>query len=69
MMSYRLLSELHIIASKQMIDATYYREIILEKSCKEALERIAENVSVLSDHTPKHVRNLPYARWSPCTYC
>ena len=47
MMSHQAVSELHIIPKGQMITGAYYREHILAKTCKDALNRTDRKGSIL----------------------
>ena len=72
MMSYRALSQLHIVPPKQTINGAYYRENILEETFTNAISRNAANGSVLErsmhsnmseiifmqDGAPAHTANL-----------
>ena len=46
-MSHRALSELHIIPQRQTVNGEYYRTNILAGTCKDAINKRAENGSVL----------------------
>ena len=72
MMSYRAVSDLHIVPPKQTINGCYYRGYILDKTCKDAIERNSENGTILQrsmlsdmsrfifmqDGAPAHTANL-----------
>ena len=72
MMSHRAVSDLHIVPPKQTINGCYYRNFILEKTCKDAKERRSENGTILlrsmlsdmssyifiQDGAPAHTANL-----------
>ena len=72
MMSHRAVSDLHIVPPKQTINGCYYRNFILEKTCKDAIERRSENGTILlrsmlsdmssyifmQDGAPAHTANL-----------
>ena len=47
-MSYRAVSELHFVPSKQMINSRYYVEDILEKSYRLAVRRTRKNGNILT---------------------
>ena len=47
MMSHRAVSDLHIVPPKQTINGCYYRDYILDKTCKDAIERNSENGTIL----------------------
>ena len=47
MMSHQAISDLHIVSPKQTINGCYYRDCILEKTCKDAIDRHSENGSIL----------------------
>ena len=47
MMSHQAISDLHIVPPKQTINGCYYRDCILEKTCKDAIDRHSENGSIL----------------------
>ncbi|KAI6658202.1 hypothetical protein LOD99_15471 [Oopsacas minuta] len=46
-MSHRAISELHIVPPKQTVNGCYYRNYILNKTCKDAIERDSENGTIL----------------------
>ena len=72
MMSHRAVSELHIVPQKQTINDCYYRNYILEKTCKDAIERRSDYGSIMEksmlsnmsnfifmqDGAPAHTANL-----------
>ena len=70
MMSHQAVSYLHIVPPKQTINGCYYRDCILENTCKDAIDRHSENGSILDRpilHT-RHVQIHFYAGWGTCTY-
>ena len=71
-MSYRAVSDLHIVPPKQTINDCYFRDYILIKTCKDDIERNSENGTILQrsmlsdmsrfifmqDGVPAHTANL-----------
>ena len=47
LMSHQALSQLHIIPQGQSINSSYYRNDILEKTCKDAINRTSISTSIL----------------------
>lgn len=48
LMSFRALSELHVVPQKQTVDAAYYISEILEKTCLDAMNRLPGRGDVLT---------------------
>ena len=68
-MSHRAVSDLHIVPPKQTINGYYYRNFILEKTCKDAIERRSENGTILLRSMLSDMSFHFHAGWCSSTHC